>query len=184
MPLILSTLNCCRAAVVAWVGPPTRIGVVKKPTLGLKKKKTPSFHVSSCFPSCLSKSSFLKERYEDTESLPCLASQRSGFLTHSSRMAPCIRSSWDHGLCWEGCKSHLLPVPQPAEKLQSCDTTGCKYICIYIYYILYILYIIYIIYIYYIYIRIYVHIILVWFQKKEKHISTVIVNGFGRRSDT
>ena len=125
---------------------------------------------------------FFKERYEDTESLPCLASQRSGFLTHSSRMAPCIRSSWDHGLCWEGCKSHLLPVPQPAEKLQSCDTTGCKYICIYIY-IIYIVYYILYIYIIYIYTYICTHYISM-IPKKEKHISTVIVNGFGRRSDT
>ena len=66
-----------------------------------KKQKTPSFHVSSCFPSCLSKSSIFFERkierYEDTESLPCLASQRSRFLTPQlshGTLHPKLVGSW------------------------------------------------------------------------------------------
>ena len=153
MPLILSTLNCCRAAVVAWVGPPTRIGVVKKPTLEVffskKPQKTPSFHVSSCFPSCLSKSSIFFERkierYEDTESLPCLASQRSRFLTPQlshGTLHPKLVGSWallgglqrpPFAVAATGWKSCSPVIPLDA----------------------------------YIYIYTYVHIILVWFQKKK-----------------
>lgn len=151
MPLILSTLNCCRAAVVAWVGPPTRIGVVKKPTLefffGKKQKNAiiPCFIMFPILPFKIFNFFWKKDRKIWRHRISAMLGFPEIQISDATALAWHLASEARGimGSAGRAAKATFCRCRNRLKKLQSCDTTGC------------------------IYIYTYVHIILVWFQKKK-----------------